>query len=105
LAGSPPDSAGEIPPHVLEHWNNTLYGCTICQDVCPHNRRPIPEEQFLSTEEGSLPSTLDAEKLAVAADEDIRHYFHGTAMGMSWLGPMTIRRNAQNCILCSGVKL
>jgi epoxyqueuosine reductase QueG len=103
LAGSAPDSAGEIPPFVLEHWNNTLYGCTICQDLCPHNRRAIPENEFLVTDEGALPSYLDAEKLAAAADADIQRFFHGTAMGMSWLGPATIRRNAQYCFQCGGI--
>ncbi len=33
---------GEIPPDLHAPIGDWLYGCDICQDVCPHNRRPPP---------------------------------------------------------------
>lgn len=28
---------GEIPDHIAEKVGNRLFGCDVCQDVCPHN--------------------------------------------------------------------
>ncbi len=40
--------APEIPPEVSENLEGWLYGCDICQDVCPWNRfeQPTLEERF-----------------------------------------------------------
>ncbi len=32
----------EIPVELREHVGNWLYGCDVCQDVCPWNRKPSP---------------------------------------------------------------
>ncbi len=50
------EQKGEIPPELAERMGNRLYGCDICQEVCPHNRlaRPTavadfaPREQILT---------------------------------------------------------
>jgi epoxyqueuosine reductase len=90
----------EIPPAVLTAWGNRLYGCTDCQDACPHNRRPIiGVETFI----GSLPAFIDTRMLLALSDAEIKAMFRGTAMGFSWLGPRVIRRNAE--IVLSGGKL
>jgi epoxyqueuosine reductase QueG len=81
-----------IPVEVAEKWGRTLYGCTICQDCCPHNKRPIPG---VASNEGPLPEALDARQLLGMGDDEIRALFKGTAMGISWLGPKHIRRNAE----------
>jgi epoxyqueuosine reductase len=31
---------GEIDPALQDKIGDWLYGCDVCQDVCPHNRRP-----------------------------------------------------------------
>jgi epoxyqueuosine reductase len=33
---------GDIPPELREPMGDWLYGCDVCQDVCPWNRRPAP---------------------------------------------------------------
>ncbi len=81
----------QIPAEVLAHWDRRLYGCSNCQDACPHNRRPIKGTEC---EEGVLPAGLDARKILTMTDDEIKAFFKGTAMGLSWLGPKTIRRNA-----------
>jgi ferredoxin len=80
-----------VPVEVAGKWGRTLYGCAICQDCCPHNKRPIPG---VASEEGPLPEFLDARRLLGMGDDEIRALFKGTAMGMPWLGPGRIRRNA-----------
>jgi epoxyqueuosine reductase len=90
-------STPPIPQEVLTHWGKRLYGCSNCQDACPHNRRAI---HGVKTEEGTLPAYIDAEKILNMNDEEIKSFFKGTAMGLSWLGPKNIRRNAS--IISSG---
>ncbi|MDR3356953.1 MAG: hypothetical protein LBO04_07195 [Spirochaetaceae bacterium] len=82
----------EIPAPVLAVWGRRLYGCDSCQDACVHNRRAI---RGVETDEGPLPSFLDARALLKFSDAEIKALFKGTAMGLSWLSPRTIRRNAE----------
>jgi epoxyqueuosine reductase len=86
----------QIPEEVLAHWGNRLYGCSDCQDACPHNQREIAGTK---TEEGLLPAYFDAQNILNMSDDEIKALFKNTAMGLSWLGPKTIRRNA-SIILC-----
>ena len=46
---------GDLPKQLQGSFANRVFGCDICQDVCPHNRKPIfhdearffPKEGFL----------------------------------------------------------
>jgi epoxyqueuosine reductase len=80
-----------VPDEVAQKWGNRLYGCTDCQDACIQNRRPI---RGIQTDEGSLPESYEIEELLSLSDEELKARFKGTAMGLSWLGPGAIRRNA-----------
>jgi epoxyqueuosine reductase len=81
-----------VPPDLVRHWGRRLYGCTECQDACARNRKPIPG---VRTNEGPLPAYMDCRELAAAPDGELKARFKGTAMGLSWLGPEGIRRNAR----------
>jgi epoxyqueuosine reductase len=85
-------NGGDVPPFVLAAWGNRLYGCTDCQDACPRNRRPISGAE---TAIGPLPPFIDVRMLLALSDAEIGAMFRGTAMGLSWLGPRVIRRNAE----------
>lgn len=69
----------EISPEVEPLLSNNVYGCDICQKVCPWNRyaRPhrtsefIPSEEFLS---------LDLKKLISMNEEDYRRIFYKSAI-------------------------
>ncbi len=87
---SVPEHSG-VPSLVAEKWGRTLYGCTFCQDACPHNRRPL---MGASCEEGKIPACFDAKDLLTRSDDDIKALFKGSALGLSWLKPEHIRRNA-----------
>lgn len=88
-----------VPRHIAEQWGRRLYGCTACQDVCPHNKKPI---RGVETREGILPAYVDARKLLAMSDEEIKTFFKGTAMGLSWLKPKHIRRSARLALACAG---
>ena len=88
-----------VPPDVARVWGQRLYGCTLCQDACIHNRRPI---QGVLSELGVLPAYLDARELLSMSDEAIKTRFKGTALGLSWLGPKAIRRNASLALRHTG---
>ncbi|MDR1326242.1 MAG: hypothetical protein LBK00_09435 [Treponema sp.] len=90
-----------VPPDVVRVWGQRLYGCTRCQDACIHNQRPI---QGVSSEIGVLPAYLDARELLSMSDEAINARFKGTALGLSWLGPKTIRRNASLALRHTGFR-
>lgn len=36
------ENKGEIDPHQKGKFQNRVFGCDICQDVCPWNRKAIP---------------------------------------------------------------
>ena len=80
-----------VPEDVAAAWGSRLYGCTECQDACPRNRRPIPAAE---TDRGPLPEHFDARTILAMGDEELRALFRGTAMGLSWLTPAALRRNA-----------
>lgn len=36
------DEEGDLPSEMKEKFRNRIYGCDICQDVCPYNRKAVP---------------------------------------------------------------
>ncbi|MDR2500375.1 MAG: iron-sulfur protein [Treponema sp.] len=88
-----------IPAGVAARWGNRLYGCTACQDACPHNRRPIPGT---ACQEGVLPAYMDCRELLALDDPALKARFKGSALGQSWLGIEAIRRNARLALLFRG---
>ena len=69
-----------------------LFGCDICQDVCPHNTKSAialhPEFAPLQ-EPGAYP---DLKKLVHMTDQQFEQWFRPTAA--DWRGPEALRRNA-----------
>jgi len=73
------ENKGEISPEIVPRLNNNVYGCDICQIVCPWNRyaRPHntpgfnPSDEFLS---------LDYERLQEMDEETYRRIFRRSAV-------------------------
>ncbi|WP_304224116.1 epoxyqueuosine reductase [Gracilinema caldarium] len=82
----------KVPDFVAQVWGERLYGCSNCQDSCPHNKKSVDP---VETERGKLPDCFSAEWLLAAGDEEIRAVLKGTALGLQWLGPQSLRRNAE----------
>lgn len=39
------ENKGTIPTHIVKHLNGWIFGCDICQEVCPWNKRAIPHKE------------------------------------------------------------
>ena len=83
-----------IPPELGGRMGNSLFGCDICQEVCPHNKRAVP-----TTHEGLLPAKGVGEflslarALALTGREEFLELTAGTALTRPGLEGM--QRNAR----------
>jgi epoxyqueuosine reductase len=70
---------GPIPEELREPMGNWIFGCDVCQEVCPWNRKaPTTQEPALAY----LPALerLDAEDLLNLSEDEFRKRFRGTAL-------------------------
>ena len=81
-----------IPPEYHAAVGDWLYGCDVCQDVCPHNRdAPAAEDPALQPR---FPTgSLDVREVLAWTDEEYRARLKGSAMKRVKL-PL-LKRNAQ----------
>lgn len=84
--------APELPAEVEKNLSGWLYGCDICQDVCPWNRfeQPTAEERF-APREGNVNAELD--EILELTPETYAARFRGSAMKRAKL-PI-LQRNAR----------
>jgi epoxyqueuosine reductase len=91
---------GEIPDDLREPMGWHVYGCDICQDVCPYNRQaPVTSAQEFQPRQLNNADSLFQPKLAWLAsmtEESYRENFRGSAMKRAkWKG---LVRNACNAL-------
>ncbi len=96
---------GNIPEEFREEIGWQVYGCDICQDVCPYNRKaPVTElKEFQPRAMNSGRSLLlpRLEWLAGMSEKEFRELFRGSSMKRTkWRG---LVRNA--CIALGNAKL
>lgn len=87
------ESRSEIPEALRMAVGDNLFGCDICQDVCPWNvkfAQPTREPRFMAPEPDTRPSL---QELAELSDEDFRKHFGHSAMERA--GASGLRRNAR----------
>ncbi|WP_192929585.1 tRNA epoxyqueuosine(34) reductase QueG [Alkaliphilus serpentinus] len=80
-----------IPHEKRGNLGNRLYGCDICQLVCPHNKevKASKEEAFIPKD---LPHHVDLVQLINITSKDFKTLFNKNASG--WRGKKTLQRNA-----------
>ena len=83
-----------LSPEVTSRWN-ILYGCQICQDVCPKNRKK-PEGNPAGR--GLLGEEPDLKFILEASEDELREYLKGSALSQSWIRPVLLKRNALICL-------
>jgi epoxyqueuosine reductase len=80
-----------IPDEITKDLNGWLYGCDICQDVCPWNRFEKPtDEQRFAPREGNI--TADLDEILSLSPEKYAEKFRRSAMKRTKLGGL--QRNA-----------
>jgi epoxyqueuosine reductase len=86
----------EIPEPVAGKMEGWVYGCDICQDVCPWNRfeQPTSEQRF-APRPGNV--NVDLAELMVLTPEAYAERFRGSAMKRAKLGGL--QRNARTLLL------
>ncbi|HZP63896.1 MAG TPA: tRNA epoxyqueuosine(34) reductase QueG [Terriglobales bacterium] len=71
------EKRGAIPEKMREGMGRHVFGCDICQDVCPWNRKaPITNADEFQAREGLVNPAL--EWLAEMGDEEFRQKFRGS---------------------------
>jgi epoxyqueuosine reductase len=92
---------GEIPDELRAPMGRHVFGCDICQDVCPWNRRtPSTGEPAFAPRDGLL--APDLEWLASLTEEEFRRVFHNSPVKRAkWRG---LIRNACVALGNSGVE-
>lgn len=84
--------APHLPNEISKDLNGWLYGCDICQDVCPWNRFEKPtEEQRFEPREGNI--SADLEEILSLSHEKYVVKFRGSAMKRTKLAGL--QRNAE----------
>lgn len=83
--------APEFPEEIVKDLNGWLYGCDICQDVCPWNRfeRPTDEKRFEPREDNV---TADLDEILSLSPEKYAEKFRRSAMKRTKL--VGLQRNA-----------
>lgn len=87
------ENKGEIPEALRSQLGNWVFGCDICQEVCPYNARPKPTAVKEFRSDHGVGPWLDLEKvMALDSEEEFRAAFHDTSL----LRPKraSLRRNA-----------
>jgi len=88
-------ATGNMPETAWEAWGTRLYGCQICQDVCPHNRSPLRQG---ITAPGRLGPSVSIREI-LRRGKDLKQIFTGSVLDRKWISPEHLLRN---CIIAGG---
>jgi epoxyqueuosine reductase len=82
----------KLPDEIADNMNGWIYGCDICQDVCPWNRfeKPTSEMRF---EPRNDETSLDLAAMTQMAHDDYVQRFRGSAIKRAKL--TGLQRNAR----------
>ncbi len=79
---------GVLPEAVMEKWGKMIYGCQICQELCPLNNKPIsgPEINI-----GNIGPSISLKKILA---NKYKNKPKNSVLDSSWIDPVLILRNA-----------
>jgi epoxyqueuosine reductase len=76
------ENRGEIPRELRPQVGDWAFGCDICQEVCPYNKRKATLSRWpeFSGDSGAGPYLEIEEVLALRTDEEFERRFRGTPL-------------------------
>jgi epoxyqueuosine reductase len=83
---------GVVPEDIIRVWGNRLYGCTVCQDVCPANEHVEP--RVPRTNMGSVGPSLSLLEILCMEESEYRGKYSCNQITANWINFNAIRRNA-----------
>ena len=84
------ENKGEIPAEIAAVMKDSIFGCDICQNVCPWNQKS--GNSITSVFKPGAHSQLSPEEWYSISDEDFKSICHETVMERT--GPEKIRKTA-----------
>jgi len=87
---------GVLPNDIAEVWGNRLYGCTVCQDVCPVNSKVAVRNPW--TDLGSVGSSISLLDILNMSESEYRQKYPDNQITARWINFKTIQRNALVCL-------
>jgi epoxyqueuosine reductase len=86
---------GEIAADLKPLMGDWLYGCDVCQEVCPHNHKPSPaiDPAYLPGQRNPLPPRASPPVLQSWNQDDYDRHLAGSAMRRATLD--MLKRNAE----------
>ena len=94
------EAKGPIPDDLKDGCGDWLFGCDVCQEVCPWNRKP---SRTADPAFAPRPDLAPAAAAAIAAmtDAELEERFAGTPLDRP--GPAGLRRNATTVLRNQGL--
>ena len=87
---------GSIPLELRPKMGNLIFGCDICQEVCPWNTRPKRKDPNIHPDLAPRPFPSDPEEIVNLSRQDWLEAFSGTPVTRA--GYEGLQRNAQKII-------
>ena len=93
------ENAGEIPRHLRPLVGDWAFGCDVCQEVCPYNKRKATRSRWpeFSEESGAGPYLELEEVLEIRTEEEFERRFAGTPLTRPGRAGML-----RNCCVAAG---
>lgn len=92
--------AGPIDPGVAERLNGWIFGCDICNEVCPWNERFAAPSRIAEFRPRDVPRLTDAEYFQRMSEMEFHELFWDTPLGRA--GLTRLRRNVATALTNAG---
>jgi epoxyqueuosine reductase len=93
------ENKGEIPEAIQRHITGKIFGCSMCESVCPKNCNSL-KEAALPWKRSKALATAELEELELMCGQRFRRYFGGTPVYRT--GKKTLLRNIAIAIRNAG---